>query len=263
MSQGSTTSHPRGGPAIHVSRKGLSDQLADGVIELIRERNLQPGDQLEPLRSLAAQFRVAVPTAREALRRLQATGAIEFRHGSGIYVGQHVGRVVMANPNSGTATRARLLHLLDARLVIEPALARLAATSGGDLQPLRETLGRSAQFLTDHDEQLSASNLAFHRQVARATGNPVLFDVLDSLLTVHEHEQRAILTLYDDRRRDHEEHLRILDAVVDSDADRAGRMMADHLTEVRGVVLKRGEPDPEDPVTRNPVTEAKNLQGGH
>ncbi len=278
MSHGSTTAHPDRGRVPHVRRTGLSDQLADGVIELIRERGLQPGDQLEPLRGLAARFQVAVPTAREALRRLEATGAIEFRHGSGIYVGPHVGRVVMANPNSGTATRTRLLHLLDARLVIEPALARLAAAAGGNLQPLRECLDRSARFLTDHDEQLSASNLAFHREVARTAGNPVLFDVVDSLLTVHEREQRAILSLYDDRRRDHDEHLRILAAVSDSDAERAGALMADHLAEVRDVVLKRGEPEHGDPVTgspptgsrvtgspvtTNPAPESETLQGGH
>ncbi|MGH3369332.1 MAG: winged helix-turn-helix domain-containing protein, partial [Nocardioidaceae bacterium] len=69
-----------------VVRRSLADDLAASVLELIADQQLAAGDQLESVRSLAERFQVAVPTMRESLRRLEAIGAVELRHGSGVYV---------------------------------------------------------------------------------------------------------------------------------------------------------------------------------
>ena len=67
-----------------VVRRSLLDDLATSMLSLIADRKLSVGDQFESVRSLAERFKVAVPTVREALRRLEATGAVELRHGSGV-----------------------------------------------------------------------------------------------------------------------------------------------------------------------------------
>ena len=63
------------------------------------ERPARPGNRLPSTRALAERFAVAMPTVRESLRRLQTTGAIEIRHGSGVYVSEAVDRLVLPNPN--------------------------------------------------------------------------------------------------------------------------------------------------------------------
>ena len=205
----------RAGPPV-----GLSERLADGVLELIAERRLAPGDALPTVRELAGQFGVTPPTIREALRRLQATDAVRLRHGSGIFVGPGVLRTLMPNPNTVPAKDDQILYLVEARLTIEPGIAALAA-----------------QHRTD--EQLPQLESAvhgrpnFHRELARASGNPVLFEVVDSLLTARHTEQRAVRRLVRDRARDLGQHWAILGAVRDQDHVTAAELTTQHLLELR------------------------------
>jgi DNA-binding FadR family transcriptional regulator len=73
----------------------------------------------------------------------------------------------------------------------------------------------------------------FHRELAAASGNRVLFEVIDSLLAARRDEQRAVRRLIDDRRRDHTEHVAIYAAVRDRDPDAAERLTREHLTHLR------------------------------
>jgi GntR family transcriptional repressor for pyruvate dehydrogenase complex len=115
----------------------------------VRSQSLAVGDRLPSVRALATSFGVAPPTIREALRRLQALGVIAIRHGSGAYVRDPHPRVVLANPELGRLDGRTILDLLDARLLIEPRLAELAAVdrTADDLAFLKDTLARAGESL--------------------------------------------------------------------------------------------------------------------
>ncbi|UBU13293.1 FadR/GntR family transcriptional regulator [Nonomuraea gerenzanensis] len=227
-----------------VARPTLSDALTERMLELIRTGGHRPGDRLPSTRELSQRFAVTTPTLREALRRLEATGAIELRHGSGIYVGAAIERLVLPNPNMREVRTAQLLELLDARILIEPPLAALAAEQAGDaeLAALRQALDEASRHLRGEDAELHDANMTFHRATARLAGNSVLHEVVDSLLTVHGPEQREILQIFDDRRRDHEEHLAILEAIEARDAAQAEQRMRAHLVDVKTVIEHRMQP---------------------
>ncbi|MER6944433.1 FCD domain-containing protein [Nonomuraea sp. NPDC000554] len=224
-----------------VTRPTLSDALTESMLELIRTGGHQPGDRLPSTRELSQRFAVTTPTLREALRRLEATGAIEMRHGSGIYVGAAIGRIVLPNPNMREMHGAQLLELLGARIVIEPPLAALAAerATGEELEALRGVLDDAARHLRGQDAELHDANMTFHRATARLAGNSVLHEVVDSLLTVHGPEQRQILQIFDDRSRDFDEHQAILEAIEAGDAEAAEARMRAHLVDVRTVIEQR------------------------
>ncbi|HEY8472454.1 MAG TPA: FadR/GntR family transcriptional regulator [Natronosporangium sp.] len=227
-----------------VVRQSLSDALTERVLRLIRDQGLRPGDRLPSAKALAERFAVATPTLREVLRRLEATGAVQIRHGSGVYVGATVGRVVLPNPNLSTLHRDQLLQLLDARLVVEPHLAGLAAARRDPerLATLEDILGTAERHLSGKpgdDPALHDANMAFHRAVAAASGNDVLYEVIDSLLWVHASEQLEILQLFDDRARDHEEHRAVLAAIVAGDQEQASELMRAHLADVKEVIARR------------------------
>jgi GntR family transcriptional repressor for pyruvate dehydrogenase complex len=226
-------------------RLSLSDALIGRVVNLIRTSGLGPGDRLPPARELAQRFGVATPTIREALRQLQATGAIDIRHGSGMYVNAALDRVVIANPNPPVLDVAQLTELLDARRLIEPHLAGLAARhrSGPATARLREALHAAELHLDGDDARLHEANMAFHRAVAIASGHRILLEVLDSLLSVHAGEQREILQIFDDRSRDHVEHLAVLNAIEAGQEDEARDLMRRHLDDVADVVRRRLRPD--------------------
>ncbi len=118
----------------------LSERLADGIVEIIRTERLGPGDALASSRELAQRFEVTTPTVREALRRLEATGIVEFRHGSGTYVGAGIERRLLANPHRLRTDRESVLRAgrgaagagaLDRRGGRPPARPRRADRAGG------------------------------------------------------------------------------------------------------------------------------------
>ncbi len=221
-------------------RHSLSDALTERLLALIRSEGLKPGDRLPSSRTLAARFAVATPTVREALRRLQATGAVEFKHGSGVYISDSLDRVVLPNPHMPTLATEQLAQLLEARLLVEPFLAAHAARRNdvNERKRLRNALRKAERHL-DNDETLHEANMEFHRAVAAASGNTVLHEVIDSLLSVHAGEQREIQRIFDDRVRDHEEHRAVLAAIEAGDPDRASELMRRHLEDVRAVVTSK------------------------
>jgi GntR family transcriptional repressor for pyruvate dehydrogenase complex len=219
--------------------------VTEQVVELIDRDQLQPGDRLPSVQALAGRFAVAQPTMREVLRRLQAIGVVEMRHGSGVYVRDGGRRVVLPNPYPRRLNHETILDLLDARILIEPHLAALAAGAEPErVAELTDVLARAGGLVeAGEDAELSATNLDFHRGVARCGGNVVLAQVIDSLLDLYMAEQMEVMRLYADRLHDHEEHVAILDAIQDGDGALAAERMQHHLAGVRSVVAERVDAD--------------------
>jgi len=216
-------------------RPDLSSYLTEQLLELIHRGKFKPGDRLPSTRTLAERFSVATPTLREALRRLQATGVVDIRHGSGIYVRHGAERFVLANPHHAKLELNALLHLLDARLLIEPHLAELAArhATEADLITFEHILNEAKTRLGDQDQQLHKANMGFHVAIAAASGNRVLHHVMESLIELFVSEQLAILGLYDARSRDYQQHRSILASIRERAPARARQRMAEHLRDVR------------------------------
>lgn len=212
----------------------LSYSLAQGILEMINVGGLVHGDVLPNARLLAERFNVTIPTIREALRTLEATGAVELRHGSGTYVGANIGRLVLPNPNGLDLTGDIRLQMINARFVIEPQIAELAAVSR-DSDASLATLEDSLESSDWAQPAAAAPQLNFHRELARVAGNVVLYEVVDSLLSLRSREHREIRQMYD-RRRDHAQHRAIFEAVRDGDAGRARTLMQEHLNDIRLVV---------------------------
>jgi GntR family transcriptional repressor for pyruvate dehydrogenase complex len=225
-----------------VVRRSLLDDLATSMLTLIAERELSAGDQFESVRSLADRFKVAVPTVREALRRLEATGAVELRHGSGVYVGPNVGRLVLANPLALAPTADRLVELLQARALIEPPVAALAAQvrAAGALEQMSKDLAVAAELIDSGDHvELAEVNMDFHRSLAQASGNATLAEVVESVTVVNAREQLEILHIHGDRQTDLDEHRAIYAAVCAGDTELAERLTHEHLDGVLAVINQR------------------------
>jgi DNA-binding FadR family transcriptional regulator len=212
---------------------GLSDRLVDGLLELISEGALGPGDSLPTVRELAARFAVTTPTIREALRRLQTTDAIRMRHGSGIYVGEGIHRMLMPNPNSTPLKDEHIIQLVEARLTIEPGIAAMAAANRtvDDLERLARAVDTAKRSADDNRPKLN-----FHRELAAASGNQVLFEVVDSLLAARSREQRALRAQIENRGRDYEQHVAIFLAVESGDVEQARLLTEQHLRDLRTTV---------------------------
>jgi GntR family transcriptional repressor for pyruvate dehydrogenase complex len=222
-------------------KSDLTRTLSDQVLGLIKSRNLQPGDRLPSMKELAQTFSVATPTIREALRRLQATGVVDIKHGSGIYVRRTNQHLMLVNPHVGDLDGATVLDLLDARLIIEPPLAGMAAINASeeDIARLEQVLDEAEHLLKGDDLQLNPVNMRFHSVIARASGNRVLAQMLESLVELYTREQLVILEIFNARVRDYRDHILIFGAIRDREPELASRRMTRHLQTVRSVVEDR------------------------
>ncbi|GAA3583420.1 FadR/GntR family transcriptional regulator [Kribbella ginsengisoli] len=248
----------------------LSDRLTEAILGIIRDADLGPGDAIPSARELAKRFELTTPTIREALRKLEATGAVEFRHGSGTYVGPTINNVVLANPHRPPITKNSVLELIGARLLIEPAVAAQAARVQATAAPAPGGAGAAEEEAAAEGEAGShgagsggwslekleaavtnaltppggpAFALNFHVELAAASGNPVVEELIGSLLKVRVREQQQIRQLYDNRKRDYEEHRAIFEAVKSGDAAAAEQLTREHLDHIRTAIEAAAFPE--------------------
>jgi GntR family transcriptional regulator, transcriptional repressor for pyruvate dehydrogenase complex len=223
---------------VPVEKQSLSDRLAREIKASIQTGTYVRGDRLPPIMEMARRFNVGHPTIREALKKLEAMGIIEIRHGSGVYVARSEDVLVLVSPDySGRVTKKLLLDLVRARIPLEMQSAAEAVRNASPehLREMRRLLMRAEQNLGD-DEKLNHLNMGFHHEVAQASGNTVLAQLLNVLHELFAEEQRLILDIFGSRERDLEEHLSILDAIEQRNEALAVERMRRHLEGVKGAV---------------------------
>jgi len=232
-----------------VLKQSLSDKLALRIRSMIQKGDYKQGDRLPPIMEMARRFGVGHPTIREALKKLETMGFVEIRHGSGVYVSRSEEVLVLATPDySGTVTKKLLLDLIRVRVPLETQSVADAVRNATleDLVEMRRLLTTAGHNL-GNDGVLNEVNMGFHRQIARASGNTVLAQLLDVLHDLFTDEQRLILGIFGSRERDHQEHLEILAALEARDEALGVDRMRKHLHGVEDAVARW---NPEDhPVT--------------
>ncbi len=218
-----------------VLRRSLADDLAQRVRELIQTGGYQPGDRLPSIAEMARRFGVAHPTLREALRKLETLGLLSIRHGSGVYVQEPREALLPWTARfEGGVTRKLLLDLVEARTVLELKTVALAAerATGEQLAELRELAFGRWRGVAD-DGRVADANVAFHRGIAEASGNPILFQLLAILAALIQAEQRALLDEPAEREAFQQEHGGILEALERREPELAVERMRAHLESVR------------------------------
>jgi GntR family transcriptional regulator, transcriptional repressor for pyruvate dehydrogenase complex len=221
-----------------VTRDALPDQIAARLIDLITERQLKAGDRLPPERELAASMGVSRSSLREALRALAMLGVAEMRHGDGTYLTslepdslmRPVG-LVLALSDGG------LEQLFEARKLVEPGLAALAATriSGDAAAELRSCAEASAAALDDAEAFMYA-DIELHARIAHAASNAVLERLLDSIAGMGIASRRRTGRLAPVRAQSAIDHREIAAAIAAHEPEAASAAMLRHLENVERAV---------------------------
>ena len=213
------------------------EHIVAQIERAIYEGRLGHGDKLPPERQLVREFGASRVAVREALRALEHRGLVDVRQGS---AGGYFIREIDATPVVRDLStlfrlgRVSLAQLAEARALLEPESARLAAAriTDHELKTLGECLeARTGGGLTARRRR--ALDAEFHRLVATAARNPVHAVVTDALtaLEIKVVAQRPDLTSEDDRAIVGA-HLGIHDAIARRDADAARAAMYTHILDV-------------------------------
>ena len=164
------------------SPAGLSAQIAKAIRDAIISGALPVDERLPSEAELSEQFDVSRPTVREALKRVGAQSLIRTQRGA--TGGAFVNRLKFEDAYGQQITTSTLLLSMndvsfatacEARYALERACAPLSAArrTADHLATMRAEAHRQSQpGLTD--EAFCASDVAFHRALVDAAGNPVL-----------------------------------------------------------------------------------------
>ena len=227
-----------------VVKQNLPDKLARQIRGTIQSGNYRRGDRLPPIVEMAKRFEVGQPSIREALKKLEAMGVVQIRHGSGVFVSRSEEVLVLASPDyAGTVTKKLLLDLIRARIPIEiQSVADCVKNATPEqLRELKRILTNAGQHLAD-DEVLNSVNMEFHGKIAEASGNSVTAQLLAVLHELFTDEQRLILGIFGSREADHNDHLQILKAIERRDEALAVERMRSHLESVHASI-QRWDPE--------------------
>lgn len=186
----------------------------------IAEGRWPVGTRIPPETDLMSMLGVARGTLREALRSLQYTGLLDIRRGDGTYV-----RALSEVPGALSRSGATLADVLEAQALIEPAVARLAAERADDAQIalIDSALRARSDALADDDEAWLDAEIAAHRRIGEAAGNPILLEVYSALLENKRRAMRRSLESADFCRTSPDGHEGVLDAIRRRDPAAAER----------------------------------------
>ena len=213
----------------------LSAQIAKAIKDAIITGALPVDERLPSEAELAEQFRVSRPTVREALKRLAAQSLIRTQRGA--TGGAFVNRLRYEEAYGQQITTSTLLLSMnevsfatacEARYALERACAPLSAErrTADHLATMRaETHRQSQPGLTD--EAFCASDVAFHRALVDAAGNPVLSYQLAGAVEAMQPLMNMITFTARSREKIVALHTTIADAIEAQDASAADATLAD------------------------------------
>ena len=218
----------------------VAEALAQEIVHEIVSRKLPPGTLLSSEAQMLEDYGVGRGSLREALRILEVHGLITMKPG------RNGGPMVIEVSSSDFGRMSTLFfhisgvtfrQLVEARLALEPMMARLAAERRG--QELVDTLANPDTTPVEDDAAYFAATKDFHLTVAAMSGNPVLNLMSTSLEGIFRDQVTSLLSPADDRRDVLVVHTAIADAIGRGDADAAEKLMREHMQQYADWVEQR------------------------
>jgi GntR family transcriptional repressor for pyruvate dehydrogenase complex len=217
-------------------RDKTSEVIARAIVRHVQSQGLEPGTRLPPEADMIADFRVGRGTLREALRILEVNGFITLKPGPGGgpivegLQGESFGRMATLFFQMGGTTYR---ELVEARLIMEPVAARLAA------EHRREALSAATvDDVSDENEYLLHTS-DFHAAVIRASSNGIVALFCQSLADVYHERVRGVLFPVDRREDVVTAHEAIARAINTGNGSRAEKLMRQHMEEYAAFVFER------------------------
>jgi|SRR5581483_338788 len=215
---------------VPIRKPKIFEEVAQRLQDLVA-REFRPGDTIPPERELTRLFGVSRSSVREAVRTLAGAGLLQPRQGSGTIVcGMPAPTPRFASREPLTRRRKQPMNVMDARLAIEPMLARHAAlhASSKDIRKLEQILSQQ-QRSVEQGQTCPDEDLQFHYAIALAAKNDVMVKVADVLIEVIRRSRRCRPRA---DRHELEAHRQIFAALVRRDSAAAEHAMRRHLQEI-------------------------------
>jgi GntR family transcriptional regulator, transcriptional repressor for pyruvate dehydrogenase complex len=226
-------------PLRRVARPRLYEQVAEQILDWVRDNRLRTGDRLPPERELADRLGVSRATVSQALVAMEVVGVISVRHGDGA--------VLVDSPGPSRVVDALRRHarqlpdIIEAREALESKLAELAAVrrTEEDLARIDSALDVMARDIEAGGRGVEGDEL-FHAAVTAAGHSALLQKLMGEISDLIKETRLESLSQPDRPQESLTGHRRIAAAIRDRDPATAAAAMRDHVEKVSDVALLRG-----------------------
>lgn len=228
-----------------------SSSALEKLRQLIRQQEAQPERPLPTERELAERFAIGRREIRRALDVLEEEGRIWRKQGKGTFVGPAA--PVQPLVLHDLPQQSNLLEVMEARVQLEPGLARLAAlrASNEQMALLKRLQERMQNITTGDDDQHELWDSAFHRAIAEAAGNRLmlgLFDAIDAVRREPSWQHLRVLARNRDRLNHYDQHhQRLVRHITARQPLEAAAAMREHLLALQQALIEaisHGEEEP-------------------
>ena len=225
-------------------QRRVSETIVHRIKEQISKGRLADGHKLLAEREMARQFKTSRVAVREAYRSLEELGLLQIRRGAegGAFIAAKVHhhepvlRSLALALDLGTTSHKQLT---EARMLIEPEIARLAA-----IRARKEDIARLERALVQEEDEIAGrngqrpTNSQFHRSLADCARNLPLTVLMNALADL---TAEAASTLDANTRAKHRAsncryHRLLFEAVRRRDGLAAYRIMSQHVGDIQNRV---------------------------
>ena len=216
---------------------------SESVLETLRSAILagqfEPGERLHEVK-LTALLKASRTPVRAALQKLASEGLLDY------------------TPNRGYTLRqfpiSEVVNAYEVRAVLEGLAARLCAERGLSEREratietaLRDgdALLQHGHLLDEHRGEYSRINASIHETLHAAAGSRLLSDMVYLCQQVPVSSPRNVVAFEErDVRRRHDDHHRIVEAIISRDPWRAEMLMRDHVGSVKASLVRSLQAQP-------------------
>jgi GntR family transcriptional regulator, transcriptional repressor for pyruvate dehydrogenase complex len=249
----------------------VSEAIVHRIKKQISEGRLRAGHKLPAEREMARQFKTSRVSVREAYRSLEDLGVLRIRRGAdgGAFIAtldhEPVLRSLSLVLGLGKTSHR---ELTEARMLIEPPIARLAA-----MRARKEDIVRLERVLIEEEEETARGRFRptqsqFHRSVADCARNLPLIVLMNALadLTADVASSLDVTARTRHRSKNCQYHRQIFEAIRQHDAQAAYTIMAEHVGDIQGrvqrsLVRAKDTKERKDTKDAKPVKVVKNGNG--
>lgn len=172
------------------SKKRISERIKSDLKQAVLDGVYKPGDKLSSEVEIARQYGVSKVSTREALGELESEGLIVKKRG--IFGGSFIAepgaeKMVDVVTNAFLFGGVTVTDLAEFRQILEPGLARLAATrrTEEDLAIMREYIA-AIQLSIEKGDPDQTRAIGFHKLIAEACHNRFINGLMAALVHVFQ-----------------------------------------------------------------------------
>ncbi len=212
-------------------REPANVELTRKMLDYLLSGEFKAGQRIPSERQLAEALGVGRSAVRETVKSLSLLGLIEQRPGDGTYLTKSNSDLLPRVIEWGLLLGERRVHeLIEIRHHLEIILAGLAAErrTQDQLQRMQTLIAEMTDAGDDYPRYVEA-DIAFHLEIAAASGNAGLAGILESVQSLLRVWATRVISAAKETKTSLAMHVAILEAIEKQDADGTRAAMTAHM----------------------------------